>query len=102
MSGGSHDYLCYKDPDELLYHLSMVQKMADDLARLGYAQDAARETNEVIAICHQFDARISARLQRLRPVWLALEWWHSGDMNEDGFKFNLERYRTDPDTYPNG
>lgn len=40
MSGGSFDYLCHKEVGDLLEHERTLQEMADELARLGYADDA--------------------------------------------------------------
>ena len=44
MSGGSYNYLHIKGADELLGMQSKLRDMSDRLAGLGYAQDAALET----------------------------------------------------------
>lgn len=93
MSGGSYDYLCYKDAADLFIYENQLQSMSDRLARLGYAEDAAKETEEVILILRQFQNRLNARLERLSPVWRAVEWWDSCDSSEDGVKMALKEYR---------
>jgi len=93
MSGGSYDYLFYKDPDELLNSLSTIQDMTDRLAGLGYADDAASETEYLLLTIRQFENRISTMKARLEDVWRAVEWWDSNDSGEDGVKKALDAYR---------
>ena len=96
MSGGSYDYLFTKDASDLIagYHVDEeLRKMADRLAALGYAEDAARETEELICMIAQARVRIDVRAQRLRAVWKAVEWWDSGDNGEDGLQKALAAYR---------
>jgi len=93
MSGGSYDYLSSKDVADLLQAQETIQNMADRLAGLGYAQDAAKETQELLLTLRQFDNRISAMQNRLSNVWHAVEWWDSCDSGEDGVKNALEKYR---------
>jgi len=93
MSGGSYNYLCYANPDELINKTVDLQDMADRLAGLGYAPDAARETQELLLIVRQFENRIAAATGRLQKVWKAVEWWDSGDSSEDGVKTSLDDYR---------
>jgi hypothetical protein len=97
MSGGSYDYLYIKDIDELLHshHQENIEGMAARLAGLGYAQDAAEETESVLLILRQFQVRMQARLNRLSGVWKAVEWWDSCDWNEDSVKEALAEYRKD-------
>lgn len=93
MSGGSYDYLCHKDPEELLVMDRQLQEMADRLAGLGYAQDAALETQELILNLRQFRNRIEASSRRLCNVWRAVEWCDSGDTSEESIRLELQTYR---------
>lgn len=95
MSGGSYDYLFLKEPGEISRHEDTVQRMAERLSGLGYAQDAARETESVLLLARQFEARMRARLERLSEVWRAVEWWDSGDSGEDYLEQALLQYRSD-------
>lgn len=92
MSGGSYDYLCFAD-EAIFGREASLQEMADRLAKLGYAEDAAKETMEVLLEIRQAKVRIGARQDRLRQIWQAVEWWDSGDWGEDGVKKALEAYR---------
>jgi len=92
MSGGSYSYLCYKDADQILEHLSELEDMRDRLAELEYAADAAQETAELILIINQFFVRAGEVIDRLAPVWKAVEWWDSGDSGEDNLKKTLVEY----------
>ena len=95
MSGGSYNYLCYKDATQLLSAESDsdIQGMSDRLAGLGYASDAAMETEQLLLTIRQSRNRIDAIVKRLSPVWRAIEWWDSGDSGEDNVKDSLENYR---------
>jgi hypothetical protein len=93
MSGGYYEYLCNKSVDELLNHDSLLQRMADDLAELGYADDAARETMDVLLEVRRFRNRMEARLNRIGDVWHAMEWWQSLDSSEECLKEELTKYR---------
>lgn len=92
MSGGSYNYLYQK---EFTGHASLtdLSDMADTLSGLGYANDAARESIELLMIIRQFETRAEVIADRLRGVWKAVEWWDSCDSSEDGVKTALEEYR---------
>jgi len=93
MSGGSYDYLYSKDVEDLLHTQETIQNMADRLAGLGYASDAAKETQELLLTLRQFENRRSAMKERLSDVWHSVEWWDSCDSGEDSVKNALEKYR---------
>lgn len=97
MSGGSYEYLCFKTADELTQQTEMLKKMSERLAGLGYAQDAAKETEELLTIINQYLVRADVRIERLNRVWKAIEWWDSCDSGEDDFKIELARYRGETD-----
>lgn len=96
MSGGSYNYLfrC-TDLDELACRQFDLRDMADRLAGLGYAQDAAAETEELLLLLRQWQVRLEVRIRRLEGVWKAVEWWDSCDSGEDGLKQALAKYRGD-------
>jgi hypothetical protein len=93
MSGGSYEYLYVWSAEKLLEREEILEAMASRLAGLGYAQDAARETEELLCIVRQARVRIETRQQRLAEVWRAVERWDSCDSGEDGVKRALANYR---------
>lgn len=93
MSGGSFNYLFAKDAEDIYRCEEELERMSQTLAQLGYAEDAAMETETLLLIIRQVRTRINARLTRLNPVFKAIEWWKSGDSNEDTVKEALTRYR---------
>jgi hypothetical protein len=95
MSGGSYEYLCFKDASELLSasHDEPLQRMTDRLAALGYAPDAAAETQAVLYQLRQSRTRIQTHIDRMRGIWRAVEWWDSSDSGEDGVVKALAEYR---------
>jgi len=97
MSGGSYDQLCYKECDQIFSMESQLQQMADRLAKLGYADDAAKETMELLLEARQAKNRIQTRINRLHSIWWAVEWWASGDVGEEDVKIALAKYRNPSD-----
>lgn len=96
MSGGSFNYLCDAlDLDDILAKQNDLRDMADRLGGLGYAQDAAAETEELLVQLRQWQIRTEVRLKRLTPVWKAVEWWDSADYSEDQVHAALKTYRGD-------
>jgi hypothetical protein len=96
MSGGSYEYLFAVEPSDLFEYTKRdaLMRMADRLARLSYAQDAAAETCELIAILNQAETRLRVHMQRLSRVWHAVEWWDSGDSGEGVLVVALAEYRS--------
>lgn len=96
MSGGSYNYLYSKSAYDLINIHSVMddmERMSARLASLGYANDAARETEELIVILRQVETRLQVRLDRLCGIWHAVEWWDSCDSSEDCVKDELLKYR---------
>jgi len=101
MSGGSYDYLCDAfDLDDLMRKKTSLQEMAARLAGLGYATDAATETEELLVMLRQWEIRARVRLARLSEVWKAIEWWDSNDWSEDAVRKALAAYRGEPAGQP--
>jgi len=97
MSGGSYNYLCHAfDLDDLLSSRGSLREMADRLAGLGYAEDAAKETEELLILLNQWSVRAEVRRNRLAKVWKAVEWWDSCDSGEDDVREALAAYRGEP------
>ncbi|MGW5173124.1 hypothetical protein ACWERY_02000 [Streptomyces sp. NPDC004082] len=98
MSGGSYNYLyTAMDLEDLLTRRHSLEEMASRLAGLGYAEDAAKETEELRVLLNQWTIRAEVRLRRLADLWHAVEWWDSHDSGEDGVHEALAKYRGDHD-----
>lgn len=94
MSGGSYNYLCYvHEARDLVDRDGDLDDMSKRLAGLGYAPDAARETEDLLLLMRQWRNRVEARMDRLREVWKAVEWWDSADWSEDQLREALKTYR---------
>lgn len=93
MSGGSYDYLCYADAANLFGRVYDLTRMAERLAGLPYAVDAATDTYDLLAILRTQEIRIEAAIRRLSPVWRAVEWWDSCDYGEDQVQKAIAKYR---------
>jgi hypothetical protein len=96
MSGGSYNYLCRaQDLEDINGKRATLREMADRLAGLGYAQDAAAETEELLVLLQQWEVRAQVRIKRLSEVWKAVEWLDSGDYGEGEVREALAEYRGD-------
>lgn len=96
MSGGSYNYLVHRDAGDLMGDgnaINDLQDMADRLAGLGWAADAAKDALDLIAIVRTQKARVDAALARLGPVLHAVEWWDSNDWSEGQVRETLAAYR---------
>jgi hypothetical protein len=93
MSGGSYNYMCFKDGSELFGFESELQGMADRLAALGYATDAAKATYKALETIRKYKAYLDVVAEELHGVWHAVEWWDSGDSGEMSLASELMRYR---------
>ncbi|MFJ2650849.1 hypothetical protein ACIO1C_29540 [Streptomyces sp. NPDC087420] len=94
MSGGSYNYLCWaSDLEEINNKRYALREMADRLAGLGYATDAAAETEELLVMLQQWEIRAEVRIKRLSDVWHAVEWWDSADSSEESVREALAKYR---------
>lgn len=93
MSGGSYDYLCYKDSSNIFGEEQTIQRMADRLAKLGFADDAALETQGLILEIRAARIRIDARIERLKNLWQVIEWVDSCDYGPDDIPPALAKYR---------
>lgn len=74
-----------------LTDLSMreLREMADTLAARGDAEDAARETEELLVMLRQWHTRADVRIRRLSMVWRAV----GRDMAETVIQDELAKYR---------
>lgn len=93
MSGGSFNYLCNQfEPEKLFEYDGELSRMAGLLTTLEHA-DAAGETEDVIAEIAAFRRRVTRRMNRLRDVWHAVEWWQSCDWGVDQVTDAVKTYR---------
>ena len=90
MSGGSFNYLCHREPLDL--PSEDVAHMASEL-RAASAVDAADATDAILAEIRSFTALLEQRLEPLRSVWMAMEWWQSCDWSEEQFRAALAGWR---------
>jgi hypothetical protein len=94
VSGGSYNYLCYReDLEDLIGNKYDIESMRVTLSDLGYADEAAKETQELLDLMAQWDAKAQEISESLKEVWKAIEWWHSCDYSEEDVKKALAKYR---------
>ncbi len=91
MSGGSFNYLYSLDAAEAPTVMGDLQDMAKALTGVG-AHGAASETEAVIAYIEHSQRQIGVRIESLRDVWHAMEWWRSGDSGALTFYAAMEKY----------
>ena len=92
MSGGSFNYLCYKEPVNLFHHIEDLEDVERYLLRNGY-YDVAHDVRRQIEYLESARNRIEVLHEQLSPVLKAVEWYVSGDYGEDSLKRAVEKYR---------
>lgn len=94
MSGGSHNYLCFKEDTDLfkLGTLNDMEFMASRLTELGY-EDAAKETLQLKYMVQQALVRSQVMKGRLQDVWKSVEWLDSSDSGLDAVAKAMATYR---------
>lgn len=87
MSGGSFNYLCHKDAQQIMDGgLGDLREMAEALEDLGYyAKEPAERTRALYDRFNEVLNELDAEVQALAPVWKAKEWWQSCDWGADQF-----------------
>ena len=94
MSGGSHNYLCYVEPEEFLRRIATVQEMAERLQVLGYPAEA----DQVAQFALELDRTlfwIRAMVQKYTKVFHDIEWLDSYDIGRDTFEEAMEKWQAD-------
>jgi hypothetical protein len=94
MSGGSYNYLCNREADDLLggQGIGDLADMRDRLLELGY-EDAAKETDILYQEIIHAQLVVQNRLKRLSPVFHAVEWQDSCDTSAEDTKEVIEKWR---------
>lgn len=92
MSGGSFNYLCYKDTEALFNRLSDLEDMRESLIQYGY-EDIAKDTQRLIEYIKSAECVIGTLKDMLEPVFHAVEWYESADYSKETMIEILEKYR---------
>ena len=94
MSGGSFNYLCFKDNEDLFAqtNLNEMDNMASRLVELGF-EDAAKETLNLKYTIQQSLIRSQVMKERLEGVWKAVEWYDSSDSSLENIEQEIKKYR---------
>lgn len=94
MSGGSFNYLCYKQIHELFDEENLVEleNMATSLIELGH-KDAAQELLNMKYTIEQSLVRVETMKGRLHEVMHAVEWYVSGDRSKEAVAEAVKAYR---------
>ena len=92
MSGGSLNYLCYKEPEELFHYIEEMEMVEQELICQG-AQDIARDVRRLIEYVKSAENRISVLSEQLNDIFHAVEWYQSADYGENTLQEHIEKYR---------
>ena len=92
MSGGSFDYLCYCEADELYNRIADLESMKQSLICYGY-EDIAKDTQRLIEYIKSARVTVETLKDMLEPAFHAVEWYESGDYSKDRMVEELEKYR---------
>lgn len=87
MSGGHYNYLCFKDSTDIGGEAEELEKMTERLKELGFFT-IARDTEKIA----EAFIGLNEKIEPLRDVWYAVEWYDSGDWTKDQMIEELENY----------
>jgi hypothetical protein len=87
VSGGSFNYLCFIDAEEIGQRLGQLDDMASALE--GVCPEAAAATREIADQVRGVQPKIDA----LKDLWHAVEWWHSSDWGRGQVETVVAKYR---------
>lgn len=93
MSGGSLNYLCYKEPEELFHYISEMEEVEQVLIGQG-AEDIAKDVRRLIEYVKSAEIRIGVLSGQLNDIFHAVEWRLSADYGDETLKKHIEQYRT--------
>lgn len=95
MSGGSFNYLCFKDAEDIFGYSGReeLRRMVEELQAMPGAEDVAADAATALAIVDYQTLRLQAHLDHLHEVFKAVEWWRSCDYGEDDVKEAIAAYR---------
>ena len=89
MSGGSYDYLCFKDINNI--DTDMLTSMINDLQTNGY-YSIANDLSTFYTALLDSRRQLSEQWDRFQDITMAWEWFISGDTCEEDFKKLAEKY----------
>lgn len=95
MSGGSFNYLCHRDIEEMLtWSDDDLDGMIDELRHRGYdkAADDSEAFKQRITELRNTIAQMECEIASLRDVWRAVEWRCSSDIGDAELEREVQRY----------
>lgn len=93
MSGGSLNYLCFSEFNELFNRFDDMEYAEEFLLNNGY-EDIARDVRRLIEYLKTARNRIGVLQEQLNSVFHAIEWYKSADIGEESLVKRLEEYRS--------
>jgi hypothetical protein len=90
MSGGSYNYLCFKDASQISDSAHHVKAMQDRLKGLGYEAESS-ETQEILDLLNE----VNNKIDKISDVWRAVEWMDSGDTGPEETAEAIRLHRLD-------
>ena len=92
MSGGSLNYLCYKEPHQLFDYVGEMEAAEEFLIKKGDL-DIAKDVRRLIEYIRSAENRVSVLSEQLNDVFHAVEWRLSADYGDKSLQEALDRYR---------
>ena len=82
MSGGSFNYLCYKDTEDFFKRTDDLEEMKEILEKHGY-KNISKDVNSLISYIKDSIRFIDEKREELRPIFKAIEYFESGDIGKE-------------------
>lgn len=92
MSGGSFGYLCHQDITDVVVIPHELSRMTEYLERHHPEHPTTKDTRALLDELRGLYDRFDPTVDRLRPVWRAVEWFESCDGGRDDVDEALREY----------
>lgn len=93
MSGGSLNYLCYKEAKDLFDYIPELESVEETMLSFN-AGDIAKDVRRLIEYLKTAENRIAVLSDNLNDIFRAVEWHDSGDTGRNDVFEAIERYRS--------
>lgn len=93
MSGGSYNYLCYKESDRISEAANDIEEMFNRLSELDMPV-AAQQTYLILTEIRKFNNKMDVLLKDIQGMWKAVEWCDSADTSIESVQKEYKKYLT--------
>lgn len=92
MSGGSFNYLCFQDANEIISSLTDLRGIAELLQQVAPTSKATLKTVHIVDLIEHVLMVIDGHKILREDVWHDVEWWQDCDISRERLIKTIEEY----------